>query len=293
MDSTEDQDQAQNQTPSFDDLQSQAQQTILQTKAARKSGGSTLRLWLLIKNYGLRNWVYSVGVLLALVALGSMYKSAQELPEQEVQAPLTFDEKDFFLTTNPMQLTRSVKEASQTAEYKQALGEAIVNYDSRVLDSLEKNLEAMIASESVRLRDSAMKEAQSGVIANSDSAERAFNMSQCPQQTLESWKCVLLRFAVEGMDAIAKGNQLGDIAMVAKGYVRYRAAMIAVGGGAATKEYNFTWSVKGMEETIRAAREINTIAPGASLPTVTAPIPGAKETTNRAIGQNPVNTSGQ
>ena len=84
-----------------------------------------------------------------------------------------------------------------------------------------------LAKESLRMQTFAQKEANSGNYASTD-ALNLFDFSGCLSK-LPGDRCVLLRYAGEGIAQYARGSEAGDVYEMNNGYLRMRAALLALG----------------------------------------------------------------
>lgn len=302
---TQVQDAVQNSTPpwkaatSYEELEDAALNSVTAQQAAEaQARQSVVRLQpkgLLgfvsgLKNRSVAFYVISLASFGGVLAVGYVYNQSQtKVPPVQTIAPPQFDES-YFLDNNPLRLTNVKKGQVQSSEYKQALAAATIQYDAKVLEAMNKHIDAMLSTEAVRLAAEAQKEVETGVIANNDAAQLMFDMASCPAQTINPKVCVLMRYASEGLSEMSIGNERGDLNMVTKGYFRYRAGMLAASGNEETKQFNLAPSIQGGIATLSAMRQLNTQAVGDPI-RVAVPVPGVDATVNPNAGANLVNTT--
>lgn len=106
------------------------------------------------------------------------------------------------------------------------LYQLIPNYERILSDTAEKHMDQMLRYEAIRLNNEALKEVQEGRFVPVDPA-MDIDLGKCPEQVNQQ-RCVLLRYAGDGLKMVQEGTIARDAQKVALGYTRYRAALLAL-----------------------------------------------------------------
>lgn len=253
----------------FEQRQQISEQAILEHVEAEDNRPLKVKIESWFTSLSISQWIkYGMIGTVALSGVFYLYSLQNRNVDVSTIAPKIWDEKSYFTANSPLSLTQAIKGQASTDVYKQALIDKIMSWDVYINESLTKNLKGAIDKESVRLSLEAKKEVDSGVLVVTDRSQQVFDMTQCAAQTLQPVKCVLLRYAVEGLDKILKGDASNDADLIASGWMRYRASMRALAGGEMSIfNTTFTFVGTGIDSQIKAIRELLTIAPQAPIRT--------------------------
>jgi hypothetical protein len=247
----------------------------------------------LIRSIDPRMIVTGVSVLGLVIAAGMAYRAATAPPEQEIDVASVnqMDEKTYFLSVDPMVMTRDIRNRVSTDEYKRSLAESIVEYDSKIKESMSNNYRAMVRYRANELLKAAIDEVKTGQLLNNDYAQSIFDMASCPQQTGNPVKCVLLFKATQAVSTTDQANAEKDLSKFARGQAQFDACMVALSGDIELTDFTLEWTSTGMKKQIVALRELNTIAPIGSLPVVQNVIPGSMPMPN--LNTDRINTTSE
>ncbi len=102
----------------------------------------------------------------------------------------------------------------------------IPNYEYILSEAASTHMETMLRYEAVRLNNEALKEVQESRYDATDPAID-IDLGKCPD-VVNQQRCVLLRFAGDGLKMVQQGTIARDAQTVALGYTRYRAALLAL-----------------------------------------------------------------
>ncbi len=106
------------------------------------------------------------------------------------------------------------------------LYQLIPNYERILSSTASDHMDEMLKYEAIRLNNEALKEVQESRYQPIDPA-LDIDLNKCPDQVSQQ-KCVLLRFAGDGLKWVQEGTIARDAQKVALGYTRYRAALLAL-----------------------------------------------------------------
>ena len=116
---------------------------------------------------------------------------------------------------------------ADSAEKLSLIFYSLENFDYWLKPRLNTAIGNALAQESLRMQQFARKEAKSGNYTTTD-ALNLFDMNGCLVK-LSGERCVLLRYAGEGIAAYAQAAEAGDVYGMSNGYLRMRAALLALG----------------------------------------------------------------
>ncbi|WP_088891239.1 hypothetical protein [Leptolyngbya ohadii] len=103
------------------------------------------------------------------------------------------------------------------------LYKTLPEFEQRLDRASQQHMNAMLTHEADRLLQQAQKEIAEGIEAQ----DAVIDMDACKQR-LETQKCILLRYAGDGIRDIVVGDKAMDIYTTAKGYIRFKAAILAL-----------------------------------------------------------------
>lgn len=103
------------------------------------------------------------------------------------------------------------------------LYKTLPEFEQRLSKASEQHMNAMLTHEADRLIKAAQKEIAEGIKAQ----DAVIDMSAC-RQRLEAQKCILIRYAGDGVQDIIAGDKALDIYTTAKGYIKFKAAILAL-----------------------------------------------------------------
>jgi hypothetical protein len=102
----------------------------------------------------------------------------------------------------------------------------VPNYERILSDTAQTHMDEMLKYEAIRLNNEALKEVQESRYVPNDPA-LDIDLNRCPDKVSQQ-KCVLLRYAGDGLKWVQEGTIARDAQKVALGYTRYRAALLAL-----------------------------------------------------------------
>ena len=180
-----------------------------------------------------QRWWATVGIstLFALVLLAQLKSLFGSAPVVEVAAPSENKQLAMYADTqHPLANLGSDYDRFTEADSSQKLDlifQSLERFDYWLKPRLNTAIGDALAKESLRMQTFAQKESNSGNYASTD-ALNLFDFSGCLAK-LPGDRCVLLRYAGEGIAQYAKGAEVGDVYEMNNGYLRMRAALLALG----------------------------------------------------------------
>ena len=180
-----------------------------------------------------QRWWATVGVstLFTLVLLAQLKSLFGSAPTVEVAAPSENKQLAMYADTqHPLANLGSDYDRFTEADSSQKLDlifQSLERFDYWLKPRLNTAIGGALAKESLRMQTFAQKEANSGNYASTD-ALNLFDFSGCLSK-LPGDRCVLLRYAGEGIAQYARGSEAGDVYEMNNGYLRMRAALLALG----------------------------------------------------------------
>lgn len=255
-------------------IQDEAIDAVLNAPKQNKSSFSFVSM---LRSISPKAVVIGFSSIAALTAIVIAYRASTAPPGEQVDVATAnqMDEKSFFLSVDPMLMTRDIRNRVSTDEYKRSLAGSIVEYDSKIKESMNRNYQAMVRYQANVLLKAAIDEAKTGQLLNNAYAQSVFDMANCPQQTGNPIKCVLLFKATQAVSTMDQANAEKDLSKFARAQAQFDACMVALSGNIEMKDFTLEWTSTGMKKQIVALRELNTIAPVGSLPVVQNVVPGA------------------
>ena len=180
-----------------------------------------------------QKWWATVGVssifgLVLLAQLKSLFGSA---PTVEVAAPSENKQLAMYADTQHPLANLGTDYAqyaeADSSEKLDLIFQSLENFDYWLKPRLNTAIGDALAKEALRMQTFAKKESNSGQYATAD-AINLFDFSSCLAK-LPGDRCVLLRYAGEGIAQYARGSAAGDVYEMNNGYLRMRAALLALG----------------------------------------------------------------
>lgn len=160
--------------------------------------------------------------------LASMFSAP---PMQTVEAPSENKQISMYADTmHPLANLGEDYELYASANSSQKLDlvfQALENFDYWLKPRIQTAMDDALAKEALRMQEFARKEAASGKYVTED-AIALFDFQGC-LASLPGDRCVLLRYAGEGIQQYALGADKGDAYEMSAGYLRMRAALLALG----------------------------------------------------------------
>lgn len=180
-----------------------------------------------------QRWWATLGVcsVFGLIALAQLASLFGDNPTVTVEAPSETRQLALYADTQHP-LANLGEDYDRYAEADSAekltlIFQALENFDYWLKPRLNTAIGDALAKEALRMQTFAKKEANSGNYTTTD-ALNLFDMNGCLVK-LPGQQCVLLRYAGEGIAAYAQGAEAGDVYSMSNGYLRMRAALLALG----------------------------------------------------------------
>lgn len=107
----------------------------------------------------------------------------------------------------------------------QHLKERMPEYEHYMVSVSDETLRVLVLQEAARLNESAKKEASTGQINIVDPTS-TLDLKGCITK-MDAWRCVLFRYAAEGLSMINRGIASDNAMLYSNGRIRFTAALIA------------------------------------------------------------------
>jgi hypothetical protein len=143
-----------------------------------------------------------------------------------MQLSVAPDQSSFLAKDFSPEVLAGITPKTSEREAVSKLYSIISNYEYILSDVASTHMEQLLRYEAVRLNNEALKEVQESRYNPTDPAID-IDLGKCPD-VVNQQRCVLLRFAGDGLKMIQSGTIARDAQTVALGYTRYRAALLAL-----------------------------------------------------------------
>ena len=167
-------------------------------------------------------WVAIGGV--GLSCAGSLFYLV--FRQDGLQLAAKIDQSSFLAKDFSPEVLAGITPKTPESEAVAKLYGIIPNYEFILSEAASTHMESLLKYEAVRLNNEALKEVQESRYDATDPAID-IDLGKCPDSVAKQ-KCVLLRFAGDGLKMIQEGTIARDAQKVALGYTRYRAALLAL-----------------------------------------------------------------
>ena len=232
-----------------------------QVMSRRKDKVKKLPAWrktiVALTSLPIKVYLYGIPVIVGLAVVGhSIQKSTQIQPDVTTAAPVQMDLDQYFISFDPIMLTAASKGSDSDQIYKQKLGQAIIDYDTKLDARIDQNVYAMQLELANKMLAEALRQQSTGVIENNTYIQSVYDQATCPDQTLTQYKCVLEAMQASALREIIEGQLNSNYAKVSNGVFRLKAAKIAFSGVVPVVPYNWNATNVGIQKQIQAMREL-------------------------------------
>lgn len=232
-------------------------------------------------------WAKGFLGLLAFSLILSIVQAIIDQPKIESSKPQ--DQNSRLLALTSPAILGGITENTPSEEALARYQSGLQDYERLLTDSLSKDYQALINAKASEMSQNALIEEQSGQFLAVDPTN-TIQISECPR-AMRIQKCVLFRYALEGIAAYNQGMATQDLTRARIGSDRFTSALIALNPPSQPVDQSTDYdpTLAGMLQTVRTYFELSKItSPVSAIQNISTTVssPSNQQPSNTLVEQN-------